>query len=200
MSLPLADDGDGIDPTSDCDEYVNRFLFPLNVGSVYEEIELYEAGGFHPVHLGDTYDGGRYRIVHKLGSGGFATVWLARDLVNQKWVALKIVLAAQSEAVKRKILRGMHTGCDWLGTEPPTVISQHQRDFVIKGHNGQHLCLVLPVFGPSTAHLSDGFTSRLRPRLARKAGYEAVKAVAELHSHGPCHGGGSYFTTIFELS
>ena len=33
-----------------------------------------------------------YRIEHKLGHGGFSTVWLARDIQEEKDVALKIMI------------------------------------------------------------------------------------------------------------
>jgi len=42
-------------------------------------VESYRPGGFHPVHLGDTLSGGRYKVVRKLGYGAFSTVWLAED-------------------------------------------------------------------------------------------------------------------------
>jgi serine/threonine-protein kinase SRPK3 len=49
-----------------------------------EPIEDYKPGGFHPVHLGDTFpthDNPRYQVLHKLGSGMSSTVWLAKDTV-----------------------------------------------------------------------------------------------------------------------
>lgn len=49
------------------------------VGMYAEPLALYRSGGYHPVHLGDTMHGGRYKIMHKLGWGRDGTVWLARD-------------------------------------------------------------------------------------------------------------------------
>lgn len=43
-----------------------------------ESLEYHRTAGFHPVHLGDTFKDGRYRVIHKLGHGSFSTVWLAR--------------------------------------------------------------------------------------------------------------------------
>ena len=39
----------------------------------------YKTGGYHPVHIGDTMQSGRYRILQKLGHGDKATIWLAED-------------------------------------------------------------------------------------------------------------------------
>lgn len=44
-----------------------------------EDLEDYCKGGYHPVHVGDTFSDGRYLIVRKLGWGHFSTVWLAKD-------------------------------------------------------------------------------------------------------------------------
>ncbi|OBZ66548.1 hypothetical protein A0H81_13389 [Grifola frondosa] len=34
-----------------------------------EDLEKYRPGGFHPVSVGDFFDGGRYKVLHKLGFG-----------------------------------------------------------------------------------------------------------------------------------
>lgn len=44
-----------------------------------ESLSRYQPGGYHPVNLGDTFESDRYKIYHKLGWGGFSTVWLAKD-------------------------------------------------------------------------------------------------------------------------
>ena len=44
-----------------------------------EALHRYKPGGYHPVHIGDNLNGGRYTIHHKLGWGGYGTSWLAFD-------------------------------------------------------------------------------------------------------------------------
>lgn len=40
-----------------------------------ENREEYRKRGFHPVHIGDRFGiAGRFRVIHKLGRGGLATV------------------------------------------------------------------------------------------------------------------------------
>ena len=59
-------------------------FFYYNEGHA-ESLRCYEPGGYHPVHLGDTFSKilgsslPRYRTLHKLGYGSFATVWQAED-------------------------------------------------------------------------------------------------------------------------
>lgn len=56
-----------------------------------EEMSKYRPGGFHPVCLGDTFKNGRYKIHHKLGWGGYSTVWLAKDAkyITMKWYRVR---------------------------------------------------------------------------------------------------------------
>jgi hypothetical protein len=44
-----------------------------------EPLNRYHGGGYHPIHLGDCLSNGRYKVLHKLGWGGYSTVWAARD-------------------------------------------------------------------------------------------------------------------------
>jgi hypothetical protein len=52
---------------------------PGNLLYTQGRLSSYRPGGYHPVCLGDTSKDGRYKIHHKLGWGGFSTVWLAND-------------------------------------------------------------------------------------------------------------------------
>jgi serine/threonine-protein kinase SRPK3 len=69
-------------------------------------------------------------------------------------------------------------------------VAEH-RCFTLDGPNGRHLCLVLPVLGPSASYLSKGIYSRITPWLSRRASYQATRALADLHAQGLCHGGES---------
>jgi len=169
----------------------NRYLLPYdseteNTLGDTEEIERYERGGFHPVHLGDRFDCGRYKIIHKLGDGGFSTVWLARDAREQKWVALKIVVADETPSVEAKTVLSHHVASQCSND---TLFITYTRYFHIDGPNGRHLCLVLPVLGPSAKRLSHYMDSRIEPWLARRTGYQTAKALADLHAQNLCHGG-----------
>jgi hypothetical protein len=78
-------------------------LAPFGLEHIYD----YKPGGHHPVHLGDVYgNNGRYRVIHKLDSGGFATVWLSRDTEAKeatKYMALKILMSKTSSDIRLEL-------------------------------------------------------------------------------------------------
>ena len=72
--------------------------FSVDIGNETEKLEKYYHGGFCPIHLGECI-AGRFTVLHKLGHGGFGTVWLVRDAENRygRYVVLKVVSAEYSE-------------------------------------------------------------------------------------------------------
>ena len=158
-----------------------------------ENIEDYRSGGFHPVHLGDTYgDSERYRIIHKLGHGGFATVWLARAHGQDGYVALKIMMAEVSVEDSRelKLLASLKAAVSTAsGEQHPgrDHIAWPLHHFWIDGPNGRHLCLVMPVGGPRVSEL--WLHHELPVDLPRKMALQVSLGLQFLHSNGVGHGG-----------
>ena len=158
-----------------------------------ENVEKYRSGGFHPIHLGDTLKGGRYRVLHKLGYGGFSTVWLARDENQNRIISLKVLTAdASRQPTELKLLRHLD---NYVQANPwrSNVVASLD-DFTIDGPNGTHLCYVSQPGGPSLSAISDSpgeiaGTRRLRASLARKLARQLAKAVSFIHDVGIVHGG-----------
>ncbi|KAK8148212.1 hypothetical protein G3M48_000147 [Beauveria asiatica] len=97
---------DGMDNSHRMPDQYDLFLYTGNE-RVVEDLTKYKHNGFHPIVLGDvlpkpdTSVGNpdrvpRYRILLKLGFGAFATVWLARDLTDKRYVSLKICLGTDA--------------------------------------------------------------------------------------------------------
>ncbi|EKD14915.1 protein kinase [Drepanopeziza brunnea f. sp. 'multigermtubi' MB_m1] len=68
-------------------------LYSISKFEKVKDVEYYTKDGFHPMSIGDNFKDGKYRIVHKLRNEAFATVWLARDIEEERYVAIKIALA-----------------------------------------------------------------------------------------------------------
>lgn len=158
-----------------------------------EQIEDYRISGFHLVHLGDTFADGRYRILRKLGYGGFSTVWLARDKAQNQLVSLKILTAkASSSCPDVEILQALKANpLNHPGRRHIMFVLDH---FAIQGPNGSHICLVSQVAGPSIVNLSysPGQVAgcrRLRGDVARLFARQTAQAIGFLQAAGFIHGG-----------
>lgn len=158
-----------------------------------EQIEDYRIDGFHPVHLGDTFADGRFHILHKLGYGGFSTVWLARDKAQNQLVSLEILTAeASSSCPDIEIFQALKANTlNHPGARHILFVLDH---FAVQGPNGSHLCLVSQVAGPSIADLSFSpgqvaGSRRLRGDIARSFARQTAQAVGFLHTAGFIHGG-----------
>jgi serine/threonine-protein kinase SRPK3 len=168
---------------------------------VIEDIEDYQPGGYHPISVGDTFDHGRFRVLHKLGFGGSSTVWLARDQREE---------GDQSRIVTLKAMRADVPSSKVPSEIPELAISQKLRaslppsesvdfqtvdhHFFVQGPNGSHLFLIFPLAGPSILAMSDspGRTAgsrRLRADLARKVAKQTAMMIHHMHCIGVVHGG-----------
>lgn len=151
-----------------------------------EDPDRYRENGLHPLIIGDTLKHGRYRIVHKLGSGSFATVWLGRDTLENKYVSLKILSAdTPFECKELHILQDItestvvHKGRDFV-----VQLLDH---FIIEGPNGKHWCLVTVVAGERLARKPElPYNSLEWPRMI---GLQISEALGYLHTLGIAHGG-----------
>ena len=142
-----------------------------------EDVDIY---GYHPVKPGDVV-GHRFKIIHKLGNGGFALVWLARDLDQGRYFALKI-LKADAPDREVKVLELLRNA-----TGNIRITSLHET-FTIRGRNGFHQCLVLDLGGPSLKHVTL-YCKRPSLPFLKAAARKLVEGLAALHAAGVCHGG-----------
>lgn len=124
----------------------------------------------------------RYKVLHKLGHGGMATIWLARDLTENRYVAVKIQLAT---APLKEVNFLAHLRDH--GEHHPSIVSL-QDAFTIKGPNGLHQCMVFDAAGPSLHRMADG-QHQIPAPIARKAGQKLAEGLAHLHAISIVHGG-----------
>lgn len=159
-----------------------------------EDIFSYGPGGLHPVVLGDTFNQ-RYTVVHKLGSGGLATVWLVWDQVDHRYVSLKIMRADQLELSKEVQVHQYLARLD-IDLEENFICPLYD-NFLHQGPNGSHICLVFPLAGDCVTQEIDRsfpYTKDQQIEQVRNYGRQLAHAVAVLHSVGIAHGGKSPFS------
>ncbi|OJT02961.1 Serine/threonine-protein kinase SRPK [Trametes pubescens] len=156
-----------------------------------EEQERYCLGGFHPIAIGDMLDPQaglapserRYRILHKLGFGSYATVWLARDIRSGTFVAVKVTTADSGASEEREAKMLAKATAAQGDTSPMHILRLHDH-FAIVGPNGLHHVLVTDVVLPI---LSVGI-HRTSPDWRKAAARGLVLGVAQMHRHGVKHG------------
>ncbi|KAK0111103.1 hypothetical protein ONS95_001480 [Cadophora gregata] len=161
-----------------------------------EDVEKYVIGGCHPVNIGDVLGEKekRYEVIHKLGSGGFSTVWLVRLVSTHRYHALKILGANATDDMELNILRHLQ---ECAASHPN--ISSLDDVFQINGPNGLHYCLVLPILGRSIKTMSERSERQLPISLRHKASQQVASGLAYLHSLNICHGDLTHSNVLFEL-
>lgn len=145
-----------------------------------------EGGGFYPVRLGEDFEEGRFIVTRKLGWGGFASVWLARDRKHDRHVALKILSAHASKEIEagrlkeRDILRKvssvapLHHGFNHV---------IHLLDeFTFESFAGRHNCFVTDVLSYSVPGLQGQLSDpRLPLKFILRLAKHVLKGLEYLH-------------------
>lgn len=147
------------------DRYIKNLYYPILIGEVLVE---------------------RYLIEHKLGWGGFSTVWLAHDSHENKPVALKIMVpGAKGEREYHKQTEIIQKVNNISGL----VI--YQSMFYLTGHGGnKHMVLVFPVRGPSLYYcMRRGIWGPVARRVL--AAKQLLISLKGLHDAGIIHRGRS---------
>ncbi len=157
-----------------------------------ERLDMYEPGGYHPVMIDDLLHD-RYRIVDKLGFGGYSTIWLAQDDQQKRYVAIKVGISSpplprrepsilRALSGSRSTSQAVHAAFDARDTIPSIL-----DEFNIQGPNGTHACYTV---APAQGNLKEASFSRLFPiQVARALAARLTIAVSFVHSHGFVHGG-----------
>ncbi|KAI0450974.1 kinase-like domain-containing protein [Xylaria acuta] len=154
-----------------------------------EEISRYNKGGFHPIHIEDVLDN-RYEVIHKLGSGGFGTVWLCRDRELEKWRAVKVMTADHSsDSAEAKAFEFLKQNAS-LEELDRNHIAVPFDSFWIDGPNGRHLCFVLSVYGCTVSRWREGLddVDPKTAKLSKSICQQLIQGLAFLHGQGLCHG------------
>jgi serine/threonine-protein kinase SRPK3 len=136
-----------------------------------EGLPDYKSGGYHPVHVGEIYIE-RYIIIQKLGWGHFSTVWLAKDLKYDTFVALKVQKSASHyiEAAYDEVEILDQVSSFWKKKEWQDSLNEYYKDepeklknihnsnkychtvqllnsFMHQGPNGMHFVMVFQILG-----------------------------------------------------
>ncbi|KAH9891394.1 protein kinase-like domain-containing protein [Xylariomycetidae sp. FL2044] len=153
-----------------------------------EPLHRYRPGGYHPLDLGVALKNGRYKVLHKLGWGGYSTTWAAKDQKDDRYVAVKITMSEVAESRELKVLRALSA----LPTHHPgsSHVNQLLDHFTIVGPNGSHNCLVLELLGPNVADVVDLYCKdgRLPSKLAKSFVKQALQGLDFLAVNNIGHG------------
>jgi len=168
-----------------------------------EGADGYRKGGYHPVQVGEVYNG-RYQVIAKLGWGHFSTVWLCMDMSYGRFLAMKVQKSAPhyteaaydeiellAEAAKRGTLP------EWNATQNgplkglfPTVLESKWFTGVVQlldyfehfGPHGKHVCMVFETMGPNVLALIKRYNFKGIPlEIVRKVTTHTLIGLDYLH-------------------
>ncbi|KXN87240.1 Serine/threonine-protein kinase SRPK [Leucoagaricus sp. SymC.cos] len=131
----------------------------------------------------------RYTIARKLGWGMHSSTWLARDTIDDKFVAVKALTGHMTDMYKRAVI--WEPDALRLASQLPTSphCTQLLDEFTIpgKGTAGSHMCFVMPVYGGDVKALVEARTTTLPLPLAKRIALHLLRGIAHAHGRGIVH-------------
>ncbi|MCJ1256787.1 hypothetical protein MMC24_004611 [Lignoscripta atroalba] len=111
-----------------------------------ESIPNYKARRYYPARIGEVLNA-RYQLVGKLGYSSSSTVWLCRDLLEHRYVALKVYVNSSKTHRELPIYERLKR----IQTKHPgrRCLRMLLDSFEIAGPHGRHCCLVHQPLGMS---------------------------------------------------
>ncbi|KAK4235945.1 kinase-like domain-containing protein [Achaetomium macrosporum] len=190
----------GSRPANDWNPYSFFIHDPFLEDIQHESLYSYQPGGYHPVAIDDEFHGGRYIIRHKLGWGGFSTVWFALDIPEQciKTANYSILMPDNDPEVRVVCYLEQRFASSQL--EKPRFFAPVLDTFRHEGPNGTHNCIVTDFVGPSIEKVLETYNDHgltLRPDTILRAAQQLLDAVAFAHQLGIAHGDISYTNVAF---
>ncbi|KAJ2987997.1 hypothetical protein NUW58_g4209 [Xylaria curta] len=117
-----------------------------------ETLPFYRKEEYYPMRIGQVVHG-HYQVVSKLGFGTTSTVWLARDLRDQKFWAVKVHINTLKHNQELEIYRHLaDTPCDIELAKGKQYIRQLKESFKLKGPHGDHDVFIMTPLALSLSH------------------------------------------------
>ncbi|KAJ7596625.1 kinase-like domain-containing protein [Mycena floridula] len=126
----------------------------------------YNAGGYLPVKVNDSFKEGRYRVLRKLGWGHFSTVWLVKDEQLKRHSALKVVKSAGRYAeTARDEIKLLSKVASFSPNHPGrSFIVSFLDSFCHQGPEASHICIVFEPLGENLLALIERNKKKGVPR------------------------------------
>ncbi|KAF2758583.1 kinase-like protein [Pseudovirgaria hyperparasitica] len=115
----------------------------------------------------EMFKDGRYEAIRQLGGGRYSQVWLAKDLQENRSVALKLLTndcyGTDHDIFEVEILRKVTNEHARLTGASRSRCITLLDTFQIKGPNGMHECIVMPIVGSSIMDQAMRFADKRIP-------------------------------------
>lgn len=144
----------------------------------------YVAERYYPAHIGQVFNS-RYRVVTKLGFGATSTIWLCRDVRENRYLTLKLHIRTNHPIRELQITKHLQSIQQRHGGEKYIRVALDS--FQVEGPHGIHHCLVYEPAGMDMNELLDVFEGTLPVAVHRTTIRSVLIALGYLHKSNVVH-------------